>query len=300
MDTISQIELANHEKAEPPRMEKSNFHYSFSFLPRDERRAINTVHAFCSYIDDIVDSTPSNNDKIVRKKMERLTWWDAEIETIYSGKVLSPFIAPFATMIKRFDIPKQFFHTLIDGCRRDLIQNRYQTFEELKDYCYSVASIVGLISIEIFGYKYEETKNYAINLGYALQLTNILRDIKFDKDRGYIYLPQEDLDRFGYTEEDLMNENYNDNFVELMRFEAKRVREYYHKARTMLHPDERPTIIAAEIMDAIYYRLLEKIELNEYNVFDKKITVSPVHKFLIAVKHRLSIRMFIKRLNKQP
>ena len=168
----------------------------------------------------------------------------------------------------------------------------------MKNYCYGVASVVGLISIEIFGHKYEETKNYAVNLGYALQLTNILRDIKADKDRGYIYLPLEDMKRFDYTEADLITETYNENFIELMRFQAKRVREYYYKARQSLQPDERITITAAEIMDAIYFRLLEKIELKDYDVFNNKIRVSNAHKMIIALKQWLSIKMFIKRLKK--
>ncbi|MFP4369626.1 MAG: phytoene/squalene synthase family protein [Bacteroidota bacterium] len=300
MDSLSQLELANHEKVTPPQTEKSNFYYSFSFLPREEKNAIISVYAFCSYIDDIVDSTPSFQEDIVNEKMERLAWWENEVEKIYNNELKSPFLQPFISVIRRFDIPKQYFLTLIDGCRRDLLQNRYEKFSELKDYCYSVASIVGLISIEIFGYKYEETKNYAVNLGYALQLTNILRDIKADKDRGYIYLPKEDLERFNYSEEDLMNEVYNENFVELMRYQTKRVRQYYHKARTYLRPDERQTIIAAEIMDSIYYRLLDKIELNEFNVFKKKIRVSTIHKVLKTLKHWLSINVFINRIKKQP
>ncbi len=300
MDAITQTELANHEKAEPPVTETSNFSYSFSFLPKDERNAINSVYAFCSYIDDIVDRTPSNNEKNIRRKMERLAWWESEIERIYSGNFSGPLIIPFAKVIERFTIPRQYFLTLIDGCRRDLIQNRYETFEQLKDYCYSVASVVGLITIEIFGYKYDETRNYAINLGYALQLTNILRDIKHDKNRGYIYIPQEDLERFNMSDEDIIDENYDTRFVELMRYETLRAREYYHKARSLLHPDERPKMFAAEIMDEIYYRLLEKIELNDFNVYGKKISVSPVHKFMISLKHWLSIKMFIARIKKQP
>lgn len=298
MDVITQINLANYEKVDVPKVEKSNFSYSFSLLPKDERDAMNSIYAFCSYIDDIVDSTPNQNSKIISKKIERLDWWDNEIERFYSGSFSNPLILPLVSIIKRFDIPKQYFLTLIDGVRRDLVKNRYETFDELKDYCYSVASVVGLISIEIFGHRYEETKNYAINLGYALQLTNILRDIKQDKDRGYIYLPQEDLDRFKYTNNDLMNNVYNENFIELMRFETGRAREYYHKARTFLRPDERNTIVAAEIMDAIYFRLLEKIELNQFNIFESRIRVSAVHKVLITLKHWLSIKMFVQRLNK--
>lgn len=281
-----------------PTSARTSFYYSFSFLPKDERDAINTVYSFCRQIDDIVDEMPSRNADIILKKRERLAWWRAEIEKCYDGTSVHPLLIPLAGVVRRFTIPKQYFLMLIDGCEKDLLQYRYETFEELKEYCYSVASVVGLMCIEIFGYKYEETKEYAVNLGYALQLTNILRDVKVDKDRGFIYLPKEDLERFRYTEEDLFNEKYNENFNELMRFEARRVREYYHKARTALRPDERVTMFAAEIMDAIYYRLLEKIELNDFNVFKKKIKVSTAHKFMIAIKHWLSTRIFVGRIKK--
>lgn len=298
MEILTPEILASHEKADVPKKERSNFQLSFSILPKDERNAICSIYAFCSYIDEIVDNTPNNNPREIEKKLERLNWWENEIEKIYRNSITSPLLAPFIRIIDRFAIPKQYFLTLIDGCRRDLFQKRYSTFEELKEYLYSVASVVGLISIEIFGYKYEETKNYAINLGYALQLTNILRDIKSDKDRGYIYIPQEDLKRFDYSEEDLINEVYNENFIELMNFEVKRAREYFHRARQFLRPDEKPTIVSAEIMDAIYYRLLEKIELNEYDVFSKKIKVSNAHKLLTALKHWLAIKVFIRRIKK--
>jgi len=300
MEVITQVHLADYEKVQPPKLEKSNFLYSFSVLPKDERNAINTVYAFCSYIDDIVDATPNTNKNLIEQKIRRLDWWEREIEKLYSGDVDGPLLVPLVKVIDRFAIPKQYFLTLLDGCRTDIYKNRYETFEDLKRYCYGVASVVGLISIEIFGHKYEDTKNYAINLGYALQLTNILRDIKADKARGFIYLPLEDLKRFDYSEDDLFNEVYNDNFIELMRFEAKRIREYFHKARQFLRPDEKPTIVAAEIMDSIYYRLLEKIELNEFNVFEKRITVSKAHKLLTALKHWLSIRVFISRIKKHP
>jgi phytoene synthase len=297
MSYITQTDLANYEQVAPPVVEKSNFAMSFAILPREEREAMNSVYSFCSYIDDIVDSPTSQSNTIQRKK-DRLDWWDMEIEKVYNNEADGPIIQTLSSLINRFSIPKQYFLTLIDGCRKDLFQNRYETFEDLKNYCYGVASVVGLISIEIFGHKYEETKNYAINLGYALQLTNILRDIKADKDNGYIYLPLEDMKRFDYTEADLITETYNENFIELMRFQAKRVREYYHKARQSLQPDERITITAAEIMDAIYFRLLEKIELKDYDVFNNKIRVSNAHKMIIALKQWLSIKMFIKRLKK--
>lgn len=296
MEPITQNDLAIHENVAPPNLHKSNFAYSFKLLPKEERIAINTLYAFCSYIDNIVDSSLNINSKDIYKKLERLQWWEKEIEKLYQDNTNSIYLKPFSNMIKRFDIPKQYFLTLIDGVRTDLVRNRYTTFEELKSYCYSVASIVGLISIEIFGYRYEETKNYAINLGYALQLTNILRDIKEDATRNYIYIPQEDLIHFDYSEEELMRGYYNDNFVELMRFQTARAREYFFKARSHLRAYEKPSIISAEIMDAIYYRLLEKIELNNYNIFNQKIKVSKLHKILLAGKHWLSMKMFIQRI----
>lgn len=291
---ITQSILANYENVEIEKYEKSNFLYSFSFLPKEEREAINSVYAFFSYIDNIVDESPNINQLEIEKKLRRLEFWEASIIKLYEKKENTKLLKPLEKVIDRFLIPKQYFLSLIDGCKRDLSNFRYASFEDLKNYCYSVSSIVGLTCIEIFGYKYEETKNYAINLGYALQLTNIIRDIKQDKDRGYIYIPKEDLERFKYSENDLINEVYNDNFVELMRFQVKRAREHYHKARSFLRVDERRRLIAAGIMDEIYYRLLEKIELNNYNIWDKKIKVSNSHKLMIALKHWLSIKLFVR------
>jgi phytoene synthase len=285
-----------------PQQNTTNFFYSFSFLPKDEREAIHTVYAFCRYTDDIVDidipapnGVRTNDFSNVQRKRERLDKWRREVEKCYAGTSTHPIMLPLSAVVHRFSIPKQYLLTLIDGCERDLVQHRYSTFEELKEYCYCVASIVGLISIEIFGYKYDETKEYAVNLGYALQLTNILRDIKVDKNNGRIYLPQEDLARFGYSEEDLLNDVYNEQFVELMRFQSRRAREYYHKARAALRPDESITMFAAQIMDAIYYRLLEKIEIADYNVFPSKIKVSTAHKILIALRLWMKTHLLLKR-----
>ncbi len=282
----------------------TNFRYSFSVLPREERRAIHVVYDFCRQIDDIVDEGPSATAEDIRTKREQLNQWRDRVESCYERDSRAGAGAPstegvpadLAEVIRRYSIPKQYLLTIIDGCERDLIQRRYKTFEDLKEYCYSVASVVGLICIEIFGYRREETRQYAINLGYALQLTNILRDVKQDKDRGYIYIPQEDLKRFRYTEEDLINEVYDERFQRLMDFQVQRARDYYHKARTMLHPDERLTMVAAEIMDAIYYRLLEKIELNDYRVFQRRIKVNTLHKLITAMRIWIGGKLFIKRL----
>ncbi|MBI2793357.1 MAG: squalene/phytoene synthase family protein [Ignavibacteria bacterium] len=279
----------------------TSFHYSFSFLPREERRAIRTMYAFARRIDDIVDNSPSRNPVEIARKRVRLDWWRNEIELLYLSNNANADMEGdgrnrLSSVIHQFSIPKQYLLTLIDGCERDLTYTRYETFSELKEYCYSVASIIGLICIEIFGYRYDETRQYAINLGYALQLTNILRDIRQDKERGTIYLPLEDLDKFQYSERDIINEVYDDRFVELMSFQVHRARDFYHKARTLLRPDERMTMVAAEIMDAIYYRLLEKIELTDYRVYQKRIRVSAAHKFITALRIWLGSKLFVQRL----
>lgn len=283
---------------------RTSFYYSFSLLPRDERHAMHSVYAFCRYADDIIDEESLYDAEPellepqarVARKRQRLNWLRMEVERCYRGESRHPIFAPLSVVVKRFRIPKQYFLTLLDGMEMDLVRNRYQTFDDLRDYCYSVASVVGLICIEIFGYQYEETKEYAVNLGIALQLTNILRDIKADAERGRIYLPLEDLHAFGYSEEDLFASRYNLPFIELMRYETRRAREYYGRARAALRPDERKTMFAAEIMDAIYYRMLEKIELNEFNVYGRsKITVRTPHKIWIAIKLWLVTRVLVNR-----
>jgi phytoene synthase len=280
--------------------QKTSFYYSFSLLPRDEREAMHSVYAFCRYADDIIDeddaAEPAEPSLRTIRKRERLNRLRVEVERCYRGESRHPILMPLSTVVRRFQIPKQYFLMLLDGMEMDLVKDRYETFDDLREYCYRVASVVGLICIEIFGYQYEETKEYAVNLGIALQLTNILRDIKADAARGRIYLPLEDLHAFGYTEEDLMSNRYNLPFIELMRYETRRAREFYGKARAALRPDERKTMFAAEIMDAIYYRLLEKIELNEFNVYTKKkISVSTPHKLWIAVKLWLVTRVLTNR-----
>lgn len=287
-----------------PDASRSNFFYSFSLLPKDERSAIRSVYEFCRYTDDLVDEDvpldiPGINLKKeldIEKKQVRLGWWREEVEKCYAGTSKHPILFGLHKAISRFKIPKQYFLTLIDGVEMDLIKDRYESFDELKTYCYAVASIVGLITIEIFGYKFDETKEYAIDLGIALQLTNILRDIKKDARMGRIYLPKEDLRRFGVSEQDILNSTYNLPFINLMKFETARARTYYGSARSKLAKNERFTLFAARIMDAIYFRLLRKIELAEFNVFQKRITVSAPHKLLIAMKFWFRSVLFRKSM----
>jgi phytoene synthase len=185
--------------------------------------------------------------------------------------------------IDRFDLPKQSFLDLIDGMEMDLKLTSYQTFSDLREYCYRVASAVGLICIEIFGYESLRTREYAVNLGLALQLTNILRDLKEDTARGRIYIPVEDLDRQGYTEKDLKSGLYNTPFVELMKFQCRRARSYFERAAAALPAEDRQSMFAAETMAAIYRELLEKIVEFRYDVFRNHITLSKSRRLSITL-----------------
>jgi len=267
--------------------ERSNFFYSFSLLPRREREAMRRIYDFCRYTDDLVDESADG----IEEKKEKLQQWRYEVEACYNGNPLHPIMRGLSKVLASFDIPKEYLLSLIDGVEMDLVKNRYETFEDLQKYCYAVASTVGLMCIQVFGYRHEETREYAINLGYALQITNILRDVRQDAAIGRIYLPLEDLRAFNYDEESLIASQYDSRFIQLMKFETSRAKEFYEKARYFLEKDERPAMFAAEIMDAIYFRILRKIEIAKYNVFDRRIRVSSTHKVLIATKFWLTSRI---------
>jgi phytoene synthase len=260
------------------RKSRSNFYYSFLFLAKDKRQAMYAVYAFCRSVDDIADGQASGAEK-----RGRLDEWRCELDRCYEGKPGHPISVRLAQSMRRFPIPKELFEELIAGVEMDLTQHRYPTFHDLYEYCYRVAGVVGLMCIEIFGYRNPKAKDYAINLGVALQLTNIMRDVRVDAERGRIYLPQEELARFGYTEEELRRGAYTPTFVELMRFSAARARRYFQNARELLAAEDRRSLVAAEIMGAIYYRLLEAIEASGYRVFDRTITLPTTHKLWIAL-----------------
>ena len=233
----------------------SSFYYSFSFLPRDQREALKTVYAFCRTTDDIVD-----NSQDVNYKLERLHKWRSELEQALTGKSEYPLLNQLSAIAKRFKIPVVHFHELLKGVEMDLVKNRYQSFDELKEYCYLVASSVGLMSLEIFGPRSERTKEYTINLGIALQLTNIIRDVSIDAKYGRIYLPHEDLSRFGYSEADLLAHRYSQQFVALMEFEAQRAEEFFRLAQASLPTEDRRAMFAAKIMERIYFHTLLRIK----------------------------------------
>jgi phytoene synthase len=261
------------------RKSSSSFYYAFNLLPTDKREAMNTVYAFCRETDDIIDEGNLPDEL----KYEKLRKWRIELEKAFSGDSDYSLLNRLGKTIQKFNIPYEPFFELLKGMEMDLQRNRYLTFDDLQLYCYRVASTVGLMCIEIFGYKHKSAKDFAINLGIALQLTNILRDVKKDSQRGRIYLPQKDLIRFNYTEDDILSQNYNENFIQLMRFEAERAKEYFAKATENLNLEDKGGMFAARAMQHIYRKLLEKIIHADYDVYQKNIKVSKVEKVGIAL-----------------
>jgi len=259
----------------------TNFYYSFLFLPREKRRAIEAVYAFARRGDDVADSglTPEEASREIARYRQALDACYAE-----QGSPASDLeLRALAESIRRFSIPRQPFEDLILGLEMDLRPTRYETFADLSLYCYRVASTIGLISIQVFGYRNPRACDYAVNLGIALQLVNILRDIQSDARRGRIYLPREDLERFGVRPGQLLSGAYNDPFIELMQFECDRACHYFDLARQMLSPEDRRAMVAAEIMAAIYWRILARIQKRCYNVFGERVCLSRPLKFWTAL-----------------
>lgn len=258
---------------------KSSFYYAFNLLPQEKRDAMNAIYAFCRKSDDIVDEDYGPDSL----KYENLRKWRNELENALSGKSNYVLLNKVVSSIRTFNIPVEPFFDLIKGMEIDLQRKRFESFEDLRDYCYKVASTVGLMTIEIFGYKYPSTREFAVNLGLALQLTNILRDVKKDAANGRIYLPAEDLDRFNYSEIELLNNVYNENFRALMQFQAQRARGFYAAANKALKFEDKPSLFAARAMQHIYWSLLEKLERSDFDVYNSDINVSKFKKVSISL-----------------
>jgi 15-cis-phytoene synthase len=269
---------------------RTNFYYSFVILPRAKRRAIEAVYAFARRGDDIVDSglSPAEATRQIALYRQALDACFAERGAAFDD----PELAPLAESIQKFKIPRQPFEDLVLGLEMDLAGTRYETFDDLSVYCYRVASTIGLIAIEIFGYTDPRVRDYAVNLGKALQLVNILRDIQSDARRGRIYLPSADLDEFGVRPGDLLSGVYQDPFVRLMGFESDRARRFFAAARQFLPPQDRRALVSAEIMAAIYWRLLGRIEKRRYNVFGKRVRLPGLEKLWIALSVYLGAEWF--------
>jgi len=247
------------------RQSKSNLALAFVSLGRERKRDITVFYAFCRVVDDIADSAELS----VTEKRVRLANWRQMLRTSAPGE---PTLArDVRQLMDKYSLPPEMLEEIIAGVEMDLRILRYPTFKELRVYCYRVASAVGLVSIEIFGYRNPRCREYAINLGLALQMTNIIRDVWKDFQAGRIYLPQEDLVRFHYSEAELAKQQSNEHFLQLMEFQASR-------AAAELPPEDRRAMAPAEIMGSIYRGLLRRIELDKYRVFEKEYRLSKPEK----------------------
>ena len=261
------------------RRASSNFYWGFRLLPHDRRRALCAVYAFCRSADDIADEPGATKDP--RRVLER---WREELDAVYGGRPRHPIALALADTIERFAIPREHFDAVVSGVEMDLERDRYETWEgDLEQYCYRVAGAVGLVCIEIFGYRNPSARQYAIELGLAFQLTNILRDVAEDALRGRIYLPRADLRRFGCREEDVLVGHCTEAFRQVIAFECARAGEHYGRARFLLAEEDRQSLAPAEAMRLIYEQLLRRILFRHYDVFGPKVRLTRPEKAGLAV-----------------
>ena len=269
---------------------QTSFYYSFLVLPPEQRRAIVAVWDFCRAVDDAVDEVPAATEggHALPAGRDAVPFWREELARAFDGRTpwtgegcrLQPFI-------REFDLPREEFEDVIDGVAMDLDTMRYETFDDLFEYCRRVASAVGMICIRIFGCRNAGARQYALNLGVALQLTNILRDVKTDLERGRVYLPLDDLRAHGCNVEDLSAGIVTEPVRHLIEFECRRARDFYQRAKAALPPDDRRRLTAAEIMRAVYFETLQRIERSGHDVFTARARVPRPQQALIAIRQWL-------------
>ena len=255
----------------------SSFYYSFMFLPPERRQAITALYAFCREVDDVVDECHD-----LQVAQTKLDWWRNEVRQVYGGQPQHPVGQALKDVIQRFPLPMEQLLEVIDGMQMDLNQTRYLDWKALNLYCYRVASVVGLLSAEIFGYTNRQTLKYAHDLGLAFQLTNIIRDVGEDARRGRIYLPVDELQRFNVPARQILDAKHSDNFRELMAFQAARARQLYDQAFAQLPAEDRKAQRPGLIMAAIYRSLLDEIEADGFLVLDRRTSLTPLRKIWLA------------------
>jgi len=255
----------------------SSFYYSFLFLPQEQRRAITAVYAFCREVDDVADECSD-----AALAAAKLAWWRGEIAALYGGQPQHPVTRALAPIVERYDIPQARLNEILDGMEMDLRQARYTDFAQLEHYCYHVAGVVGLVAARIFGYVNSQTLRYAETLGTALQLTNIIRDVGQDARHNRIYLPMDELARFGVTAADILNARHTESFGRLMAFQAERAAEHYDRALALLPQEDRRAQRPGLVMAAIYRTLLDEIRRDGCHVLMHRVKLTPIRKLWIA------------------
>ena len=273
------VEIGYRQSREITRREAKNFYYAFLTLPQERRRAIYVAYAFCRFCDDAVDTAES-----VDQKMATLQSLHASLNDAYTGRSSDPLFLALADVADRHDIPEEYFKQVIHGVESDLTKVRYRDFEELRTYCYQVASVVGLICLQIFGYKDDSAREHAIDLGLAMQLTNIARDIQEDLELGRIYIPQDEIARFGYSEEALEAGIVNESFINLMRFQAQRARGYFDSGFKLLPYLSPRSRACPAVMGQLYSKVLQRIEEAKFDVFQHRISLSKTEKLRVTAQ----------------
>jgi 15-cis-phytoene synthase len=263
------------------RRSRSNFYYAFLTLPRARRDALYAVYAFCRTVDDVADL---GRDPVAQRA--ELARWRADVARCFEPGPPPghPIARQLAAAVRAYPIPRAALEAIIDGCEMDLARVRFETAEDLYPYCYRVAAAVGLCCIEIFGYTDPRARDYAVKLGTALQLTNIVRDVGADARDGRVYLPQQDLRGFGVTEDDLVAGRYGERFVKLMEHQAARAREFYAAAAAAYPTADARSLIPAQIMGGIYRALLDEIEARRFAVLGERVTLPARRKVAIALR----------------
>jgi len=264
------------------RKSASNLALAFVLLPKAKRDGMSALYAFCREVDDVAD----DESRPVSQRREELAAWRADVRRACGTDIPQfPVNRELQPVIQRYHLPFDHFEALLQGVEMDLDIKRYENYEHLELYCYRVASVVGLLSIEVFGYQDAACREYAVFLGKALQLTNILRDVRSDAQRGRIYLPLSELGRFKVAPEEILRLEYSPRFFELANSMAQRARHYYRLARDTLPAVDRRSMVAAELMGAVYWRLLRKLERQRFDIFGPRLTrLNKGHKALLILR----------------
>lgn len=263
----------------------SSFYYSFRFLPKQKREAITALYAFCREVDDVVDEYTE-----LKVAQVKLAWWRDEIKNLYQAKPIHPVTKALQPFVHSFQLSEEHFHEIIDGMEMDLNFNRYQDFKQLQLYCYRVASVVGILSAQIFGFNNRKTLKFAHDLGLAFQLTNIIRDVGEDARRNRIYIPLEDLAKFSVSEEDILRSRESDMVKKLLEFQIERAESYYDKALRELPDEDKKSQRVGLIMAAIYRTLLREIRAGgAETALNARISLGSMRKFLLALRTWLKL-----------